>query len=262
MTVAQDGALVRTRPAAVPLVAASAVMAGLAGIAWWWTIGESGAMSSMAMGLAQIGRAMTFDMAPAAFLGMWATMMVAMMMPSIASPTLAYAQGRRAIAIAGAFVAFLTVYFAVWAVTGVPALIALTALSHAGHASAWLDRVGGVMLVVAGAYQFTGPKRASLRACRISFRTDTGDGAGPAVGAAAEAGVGRGLSCLRCCWALIAVLLVVGVMNLAWMAVITLVCLGETSRRYGTAVATSAGVALLGLGVAVLLHPPLLSALA
>jgi predicted metal-binding membrane protein len=61
---------------------------------------------------------------------------------------------------------------------------------------------------------------------------------------------------------LIAVLLVVGVMNLAWMAAITLVCLGETSRRYGAAVTTSVGVALLGLGAAVLLHPPLLSALA
>jgi predicted metal-binding membrane protein len=205
---------------------------------------------------------MTFDMAPAAFMGMWATMMVAMMLPSIAPRALAYTHGHMPVAITGAFVAFLAVYFVAWAVTGVPALVAVTALSHVGRAGAWLERAGGAMLVVAGAYQFTRWKQASIRGSRISFRAATSDAARGGPGAAARAGLSHGLSCLRCCWALIAVLLVVGVMNLAWMVAITLICLGETNRRYGAVVTNTVGVALIALGLAVLVYPAFLAELA
>jgi predicted metal-binding membrane protein len=58
------------------------------------------------------------------------------------------------------------------------------------------------------------------------------------------------------------VLLVVGVMNLAWMVAITLICLGETNRRYGAVVTNTVGVALIALGLAVLVYPAFLAELA
>lgn len=261
MTVSSSDVLARARPPALPLIAASAAMTGLAGMAWWWTIGESRSMSSMAMGLAQVDRAMTFDMPPAAFMGMWAAMMVAMMLPSIAPRALAYAHGRMPLATTGSFVAFLAVYFVAWTVTGVPALVGVTALSHVGHTGPWLERTGAAMLVFAGAYQFTRAKNVSLRSFRTPVDPSSAATRGGAV-AASRSGLRHALACVCCCWALIAVLFVVGVMNLAWIAALTVVCLAERSRRYGGVVTKTVGVALIGVGLAVLVHPAFLIALA
>jgi predicted metal-binding membrane protein len=65
-------------------------------------------------------------------------------------------------------------------------------------------------------------------------------------------GFRHGLFCLGCCWALMAVLFVVGVMNLAWVAVLTLFILAEKAGPRGPWVARAGGVAMIGLGVVVL----------
>jgi predicted metal-binding membrane protein len=80
--------------------------------------------------------------------------------------------------------------------------------------------------------------------------------------AAARAGLDQGMCCLACCGALMAVLLAVGIMNLAWMAALTAVCFAEKNSRHGGVVTTTTGLALLALGAAVLLHPQLLTTLA
>jgi hypothetical protein len=66
------------------------------------------------------------------------------------------------------------------------------------------------------------------------------------------------LYCLGCCWALMAVLFVVGLVNLAWMAVIAAVFLAEKNWRHGVALVRVVGTAVLGFGVAVLIDPSLL----
>jgi predicted metal-binding membrane protein len=76
--------------------------------------------------------------------------------------------------------------------------------------------------------------------------------------AAFQAGVSHGLYCLGCCWALMAVLVIVGLMNLAWMAVIAVVFLLEKNWRHGVAVSKVAGLAVLALGIAVAVFPDLL----
>jgi len=258
MTVSSGHSIARPRPSALPGVTASAAILGLGAIAWWWTVGESRAMSSMEMGLAQAGRAMTFDMSTAEFLGMWATMMVAMMLPSVAPHALAFVHGRARVAVAGSIAAFVSGYFVVWAVTGAPALVALTALSRVDHPSAWLDRAGGAMLVVAGAYELTRWKQASLRATRVALGAPSASAAQRDAVAATRAGLRQGVCCLGCCWALIAVLFAVGVMNLVWIAALAVICFAEKNWRHGTAVTTMVGVALVGLGLAVLLHPQFL----
>jgi predicted metal-binding membrane protein len=108
------------------------------------------------------------------------------------------------------------------------------------------------VLVVAGAYQFTRWKEKCQRGCRspLSFLMthDFGTGLYPAM----RTGVTHGLYCLGCCWALMAVLFVVGLMNLAWMAVISVVFLAEKTWEHGVGLSKVVGVAVLVLGVVVL----------
>ena len=73
------------------------------------------------------------------------------------------------------------------------------------------------------------------------------------------AGVSHGAYCLGCCWALMAVLVVVGVMNLIWMVALALVFLAEKNWRHGAVLTRVAGTLVAGLGLAVLAHPELLT---
>jgi predicted metal-binding membrane protein len=118
-----------------------------------------------------------------------------------------------------------------------------------------LDRAGGALVALAGAYQFSGWKRRLLE--RYSER-------GQIAGDRAAFGVGlsHGLRCLGASWALMAVLLVVGVMNVAWMAVIGAICFGEKVSTQRAALATAVGVALVALGLVVLAEPRTLDAIA
>jgi predicted metal-binding membrane protein len=74
-----------------------------------------------------------------------------------------------------------------------------------------------------------------------------------------RAGLSHGAYCLGCCWALMAVLFAVGLMNLTWMAVIAVVFLAEKNWRYGVALTKVVGVSVVVLGIAVLVHPDLLA---
>ena len=250
------------RTSAGATAGASVLVLGSAAAAWWWTNHQAHAMSGTALGLAQVGRAMTFGMGTAAFFGMWAAMMAAMMLPSVTPLALAHSGGRQVFAGTRSSVSFLAGYLGIWVVAGVPALFALKGLNDIGHASAWLDRAGGAVLVLAGVYQFTHTKHAAVRAYRRAL--DAMETSPPGLGsvAAAQAGLREGLCCLGACWALIAVLLVLGLMNVAWMAAITVVFAAEKNARHSSGVITWVGVALIGLGLAVLVHAQFLTTLA
>jgi predicted metal-binding membrane protein len=240
-----------------------ALLLGLAGVAWWSTVGRSHDMSSMVQGIAHAGRAMPFDMSAIVFLGMWTTMMVAMMFPTIAPIVLLHRMVlRRRGEAAWRSLAFGSGYLLVWAAVGVVPLFVLVGFRHLAHESMWVDRTGGAVLVVAGLYQFSRWKDTCLKACRtpLSFLMthDFGTGARGAV----RAGISHGLYCLGCCWALMAVLFVVGLMNLAWMAGIAVVFLAEKNWRHGIGMTKVVGVAVVAFGIAVLIHPSVLGSIA
>ena len=119
--------------------------------------------------------------------------------------------------------------------------------------------VAGAVLIVAGGYQFTRWKRSCFRHCQspLAF-VAAHDSDGSAI-SALRAGALHGAYCLGCCWALTAVLLVVGLMNLIWMAGIFAIFLLEKSWRHGLIVAKLAGIALIVLGVAAMVAPALLA---
>jgi predicted metal-binding membrane protein len=124
-----------------------------------------------------------------------------------------------------------------------------------------LPVIAGAILASAGAYQFTDWKRACLDQCQSPFafvaRHDFGGGARSAL----RAGVVHGAYCLGCCWALMMVLLVVGLMNVAWMAALFVLVYVEKTWRHGLVLARAAGGALIALGVSVAAQPTLLQAI-
>ncbi|MEU0312930.1 DUF2182 domain-containing protein [Nocardioides sp. NPDC006273] len=239
------------------------VLLTLAAIAWWSTVGWAADMGHMASGLGAIGTAMMpFDMSAATFLAMWATMMVAMMFPTVAPIVLLHrmvARRRRESAVSS--IAFGAGYLIVWTAAGLVPLAVLVAFRNVAHDTGWIAPLGGAVLVVCGAYQFSGWKQACQRACRspMSFLM-THDFGGGMVGAL-RTGAVHGAFCLGCCWALMAVLFVVGLMNLVWMAAIAVVFLAEKNWRHGAALAKVVGTLVIALGLAVLLQPTLLAAI-
>lgn len=231
------------------------LLLGLAGLAWWSTARRSGDMGDMATGLGSVGsEMMAFDMSAGVFLAMWATMMVAMMFPTVAPIVLLHRMVvRRRGEGPESSVAFAAGYLAVWTATGLVPLGVLVAFRQAADGADWVAPVSGVVLVVAGAYQFTSWKETCQRGCRnpLSFLMshDFGSGLSPA----ARTGVVHGLYCLGCCWALMAVLFVVGLMNLAWMAGITVVFILERNWRYGAILSKVVGAGVVVLGLVILI---------
>ena len=235
------------------------ILIALAAVAWWSTLDNSRDMSSMVQGFAQVGTAMPFDMSAGLFMGMWITMMVAMMFPTIAPVVLLHRmvvrkRGEGLLPTA----AFAGGYLVIWSLVGLLPLALLVGFRHVSDGSTWVLRVGGVVLVLAGGYQFTRWKDTCVRACRspLTFLATHNFGTGKR--GAFRAGASHGLYCLGCCWALMAVLFVVGLMNLAWMAGIAAIFLAEKNWRHGIGLTKVVGVAVLAFGIGVLAHPALL----
>lgn len=186
---------------------------------------------------------------------MWVVMMVGMMAGS-AMPVLllfAAAHVRRGVGRAPLIVlTFALGYLAVWVGFSACATLAQWALHHAAVLSPELGAssppVGGAILCAAGLYQLTPFKRACLMHCRspLGFlMTRWRDGAPGAL----RMGMGHGAYCLGCCWALMCVLFVVGVMNLVWVAVLALFVFLEKIGPAGAVLARVAGVAMIAVGV-------------
>ena len=231
----------------------AALLAG-AGLGWWWSVRMAADMDdsmSATGGMGEMSMADTISFA--AYLLGWVAMMAAMMFPAIAPVVRLYARAaaRGTVAPVPVFVAG---YLLVWSALGVPAYFLWRILDEPlamGSTSA--GRFAGVVLVVAAVFQLTPLKQTCLRHCRSPMSVFThavGDPARPAV--AMRIGALHGTYCLGCCWALMAVLVAVGTMNLAWMAALAAVIFiekiaprGEAFAGIVAAVAGAAGLWLL-----------------
>jgi predicted metal-binding membrane protein len=219
-------------------------------------IGAAGAWAAtIALARGMAGMTGTMGLGLAAFVAVWTLMMAAMMLPSVAPTASLYArtmQDNRAMRIAGLVVG----YLAVWAVVGLPAfgLAWLTGRLAGTHPSA-AHVLAVVVFAVAGLYQLTPLKDRCLAHCRSplglllhygSYRGRTRD---------LRVGVHHGGYCLGCCWALMVILIAVGVMNVAAMVGVAALVLTEKVWRWGPLAARLAGIALLALAVATIWLP-------
>ena len=244
------------------IVAVTAWLLACAAVAWVLVARQADTMSGMVSGLAQVGTRMPMTVAAPAFLAMWVGMMVAMMFPTAVPLVAAHhvVVRRRGEGIMPT-VAFVAGYLLAWSAAGLlplAALLVFRRLSGAAGDSRWLPILAGLTLTIAGLYQFSRWKTICLRTCRSPFAFLMEHDFGGGTRAAVRAGLVHGAYCLGCCWALMSVLLVVGLMNLVWMLALTLVFLAEKCWRRGWVLPRVVGTALVAVGVAVAIHPPLL----
>jgi predicted metal-binding membrane protein len=166
--------------------------------------------------------------------GMWAVMMVAMMVPSAAPMFLLHARidrtpepGRRRLN----SLLFVSAYLLVWFGFSVAAAFAQALLVQWGAVSAASLALGSRMVAAAvllagAAYELTMAKRVCLNNCQAPMLFVLNHWR-PGAAGAFRLGLLHGLYCLGCCWALMLLLFVGGVMNLAWVALLGIVVLGE-----------------------------------
>ena len=188
---------------------------------------------------------------------MWWIMMIAMMTPS-AAPTLLlfvamkrHGKDRQNASFYGLL--FLFGYLLCWATFSMAATLAQWGFSEIGVLSTSMMTVNsklfsGVILLGAGIYQFSSLKDACLKHCRspayfLSENKRTGK-----IGAILM-GAHHGIYCLGCCWALMALLFVGGVMNLYWIIGLAIYVLIEKLIPYGELVSKSLGITMIGTGI-------------
>ncbi|MGE5089845.1 MAG: DUF2182 domain-containing protein [Candidatus Levyibacteriota bacterium] len=186
---------------------------------------------------------------------MWAAMMAAMMLPSAAPAILAYgglvrSHGARGATLPSTWV-FALGYLLVWAGFSAAASLLQMVLEQRALLTPSLatasTRLGAATLIAAGVWQLTPLKQACLTRCRSPltfFVTRWRAG----VGGALRMGLEHGVYCVGCCWALMLLLFVAGVMNLAWVAAIAVFVFVEKVAPAGRVVTRAAAVALLGYG--------------
>ena len=226
----------------------------------WGFLMLTGSSSSMTMPMSMAGsRGWSLGMALVSAL-MWCVMMVAMMLPSAGPMILTYARVHQQRAVHGKAVAptwcFVAGYLAVW--TGFGLLAAATQLSLQQHLllSSAMGSVnptlGGGLLILAGVFQLSPIKQACLSKCRtpLSFlMTEWREGAAGAL----VTGIRHGGYCLGCCWALMLLMFVGGVMSLLWMAGLALYFLLEKLAPRACSLSRLSGALLIGAGLSLLL---------
>jgi predicted metal-binding membrane protein len=200
------------------------VLAAVAGASWIFLLATSDAMP-MSAGL---------------WIGAWTVMMAAMMLPSAAPLVLLY--GGRTNPVDSTLL--MAGYLLVWASVGLAAYAVDT------HVMDPPDGVVAGVLIGAGIYQFTPLKEACLRRCRNPADFLMTHWHGGSAGAV-RIGVEHGAYCVGCCWTLMAVLVLVGAMALAWVAVIALAVAAEKLLPQGEALVRVVGVALVTGGILV-----------
>src|SRR5690242_13272560 len=234
-------------------------------LSWIYLINASAGMRSMlsqaemhaAMGMAEM---QSWPRELLAVFVMWAVMMVGMMLPS-AAPLI--------LLILGVYrrrddhhtrlnsLLFLGGYLLVWTLFSLVAASGQIALHRAALLSAEMATRSGVLaagiLIITGVYQWLPMKGACLAHCRspLSFLSHHWrEGRFGAV----RMGFVHGLFCVGCCWALMALLFIAGVMNLLWVAAIAVFVLVEKLSRQGLIFGRVAGVLLIGWGAYLLVR--------
>jgi len=224
----------------------------------------SGDMSGMDMGAAMAPGFRAWTLADFAFIfAMWAVMMVGMMTPSVTPMVLLYALVGRKARIDGKPFAptgwFFAGYAFVWVLFSIVATICQWLLASLALLNPMMatgsSTVGGLVLIFAGLYQWTPLKEACLRQCQvpIAFLSSHGGFRSDPFGAL-RLGIDHGTYCLGCCWALMALLFVGGVMNIAWIGGIAFLILLEKTVPAGRLVPRISGIILVAAGIWLLMR--------
>jgi predicted metal-binding membrane protein len=228
-----------------PEVVATLLLA--AALAWWWTVKQRAGMDAgPGADLGTLGW----------FSGVWAVMMAAMMLPSLAPTAAVY--GKLARRDSSRVLLFAAGYLLVWSIAGVVAYGAFElGKSLFANALQWHDGgrwLAASVLVLAALYQVTPYKRAFLLRCRSPLRFLQPRWRDGRSGAFAM-GLRSGGWCLGCSWALMSALFALGVMSLTWMALIAGLVALEKLAPWGRTAVQGTAVVLVVLAATILALP-------
>jgi predicted metal-binding membrane protein len=187
------------------------------------------------------------------YLGIWVTMMAAMMLPTEVPTILIFARTR-----GGAHVGeFVLGYLIAWVAYGLAAYALYRAIRAAdpaflawGEAGPWM---AGAALAAAGVYQLAPLKTTCLRHCRSPLQFLLRGRPGRL--GALQMGIEHGAVCVGCCFGLMLSLFALGVMSLVWMGIVGLAVLIEKTLPGGDALGRALAVVLLALGIWVAVSP-------
>ncbi|TAN08143.1 MAG: DUF2182 domain-containing protein [Rhodanobacteraceae bacterium] len=237
-----------------------ASLAALTALAWGYLLWLALGMGMSVDGMVGVARSWTTSEFVLMFV-MWTVMMVGMMTPSAAPMVLIYARVGRQATLQGKPLAatgfFAGGYLLAWSAFALAATAAQWGLHRALLLTPMMasanTMLSGAVLIVAGVYQWTPVKQACLRHCQapLSFILQLG-GFRRALRRSLALGLRHGLYCIGCCWALMLLLFVGGVMNLLWIAVLSIVVLAEKVMPAGNWLPRVTGVVLFGAGIVVL----------
>jgi predicted metal-binding membrane protein len=226
----------------------------LAAVGWAWTVHEMRGMDSGPW--TDLGG---FSW----FLGVWVVMMAAMMFPSVTPTVALYSRLMRERQPLAPY-AFAAGYLLTWAMAGVAAYgIAVTASKVFGDSIMWDNdgrAIAGAMLLVAAVFELTPLKEVCLGRCRSPLGALLGSWRDGSVGAL-RMGTKNGAWCVGCCWALMASLFALGVMSIAWMALVAGLIAVEKLLPWRRVATYGVALMLLALGLLLLIAPDSLAGL-
>jgi predicted metal-binding membrane protein len=197
----------------------------------------------------------TMGMSFGEFIAMWTLMMTAMMLPAVAPVATLYQRTFRSNRVPRSLL-FVGGYLAVWSAVGVPAYGLLRLVDdHALEGSSTTRAVAVAVLAIAGVYQLTPLKAICLRHCRspLGQLLHYGNMKGPARDL--KVALHHAGFCLGCCWALMALFVAFGVMNVWAMLGLAALVVSEKLSRHGETVGRVAGAALIVLAILVATSP-------
>jgi predicted metal-binding membrane protein len=196
------------------------------------------------------------------YLGVWVTMMAAMMLPAVTPMVLLFdkisaERARRGRSFVPTWV-FAASYVAVWTVYGLAAYGLYRGVDALGVGFLAWDRGGpyvvAALLALAGIYELTPLKSVCLRHCRSPMHFVLG-GWRNGVGGAVRMGAEHGAYCVGCCWGLMVVLFGLGVMSIAWMAVVAVLIFAQKALPFGGRLPRVFAVAFVAAGLWIAVSP-------
>jgi predicted metal-binding membrane protein len=261
----------RSAPTRPPYEAAPvAILLGLSVLAWLVSSQVAGREMRIGLvtgtersmdGMDPTRMAMSFPL----FMASWVVPMVAVMFPGVTPVVLTFRRwlssredvGRRTVSLVAG-------YLIVWSTIGVAAYALLQVLQNqlpAGSSGA--VRIAAILLVVAGGYQLTPLKNACLRHCRspLSILVEHATLLSHGSVGAFRVGLKHGRYCIGCCWSLMLVLLLLGMMNLVWMGMVAAIIFSEKALPHGALLSRVVGVSLVAIGIAGVIAPDTVSAI-
>jgi predicted metal-binding membrane protein len=225
-----------------------ALLFALAAGGWWWTADRMEGMDEGPWtGLGTLGW----------FVAIWIVMMAAMMFPSVAPTVALYSRMTKARSPLSPLL-FAAGYLLTWTGVGLLAFaVALAGGRITGDVLSW-DRAGrwaaGATLVLAAVYELTPVKDVCLGKCRSPLGALLGSWRGGRSGAL-RMGARNGAWCVGCCWALMASFFALGIMSIAWMAVIAGLIAAEKTAPWPRVATYGTAAILVGLGMLLLAAP-------